>query len=265
MECPKCDKMKNNFDAASIKIHLFQHYRSHWEDKFPKDVPENSLEIFCGLCKPQRRFKSSTPRGVRGSVMCHWALQHEQLKEVLKNDEEVDDEFIDDLYNKISFGMNKGPPRPIRVETATVGHTATTTITYNERDKVFSAIDKNYAVNKSNKGKRTKKYVNKSKKIVEPKSDTSEDEEEDPLAKRRLLSGPVKRSEINFTMEDLEADGDSDDWSEEEHGFKRRSSPNPNVGPKRVLPRRSSARQKGSYLELIGHDESDDDEEEEEV
>ena len=40
----------------------------------------------------------ATPEGVRKSMVCHWAIAHEELKDVLAQDEEISGEFVDRLY-----------------------------------------------------------------------------------------------------------------------------------------------------------------------
>lgn len=40
----------------------------------------------------------ATPEGVRKSMVCHWAIAHEELKDVLAQDDEISGAFVDRLY-----------------------------------------------------------------------------------------------------------------------------------------------------------------------
>ena len=40
----------------------------------------------------------ATPEGVRKSMVCHWAIAHEELKDVLAQDDEINGDFVDRLY-----------------------------------------------------------------------------------------------------------------------------------------------------------------------
>jgi hypothetical protein len=119
LSCPKCSELKKNSDAAALKIHLLQqHYTSEWDrmvrqrramlltmrnnvalvlqlDSTPRD---SDTLYYCDLCPSRKRFVSTTAKGVRGAITCHWAIQHGQLKEVLQRDPEITGKFIDRLY-----------------------------------------------------------------------------------------------------------------------------------------------------------------------
>ena len=40
----------------------------------------------------------ATPEGVRKSMVCHWAIAHEELKDVLAQDADISAAFVDRLY-----------------------------------------------------------------------------------------------------------------------------------------------------------------------
>ena len=88
-ECPSCEAMKGNKDAPSLRIHMFQHYRHEWEGKLNATVPRDALEIWCDRCPTRKRISGVTPEGARGTIICHWAIQHQELRTVLEQDSKV--------------------------------------------------------------------------------------------------------------------------------------------------------------------------------
>ena len=30
IECPRCDEFQGNSDPASLRLHIFHHYKDHW-------------------------------------------------------------------------------------------------------------------------------------------------------------------------------------------------------------------------------------------
>ena len=49
----------------------------------------------------------ATPEGVRKSMVCHWAIAHEELKDVLAQDADISAAFVDRLY---ADQINKNMP-----------------------------------------------------------------------------------------------------------------------------------------------------------
>jgi hypothetical protein len=94
--CPKCDQMKRNRDRASLRIHLFQHYRERWADRLKRVAKDDAKEINCDACK--KKVTGATVSGVRNSIVCHWAIQHDELKDALAEDNSITKEFTDRLY-----------------------------------------------------------------------------------------------------------------------------------------------------------------------
>ena len=118
--CPKCGGLKTNKDSATLRIHLYQHYKSRWEKSvgtyfvgqsrhndfsnvFSTQMEEwmvdkDALEISCRLCPSRKKIAGATPSGAKGSMICHLAIQHEELRDALKEDKSIDQEFIQKLY-----------------------------------------------------------------------------------------------------------------------------------------------------------------------
>ena len=97
--CPKCDLMKRNRDRATLRIHLFQHYQQHWEARLNLVAPgTDAREIKCDSPKCKKKMTGATLEGVRKSMVCHWAIAHEELKDVLVQDADISEDFVERLY-----------------------------------------------------------------------------------------------------------------------------------------------------------------------
>jgi molybdenum cofactor biosynthesis enzyme MoaA len=69
--------------------------------------PKNRLQInklakgektlFCDRC-PRKRITGATVEGTRTAAVCHFAIQHYELRGVLEKDPKITPEFLKDMY-----------------------------------------------------------------------------------------------------------------------------------------------------------------------
>jgi len=102
LSCPKCGECAKNRDPNTLKLHIFHHYLHHWHDKVP---PMTKKDTMCEQCTPAKRIVGANPEGCRTALICHLAIQHEELKEVMSQDSELPPSLLEDLY-----GVQIGKP-----------------------------------------------------------------------------------------------------------------------------------------------------------
>ena len=51
-----------------------------------------------------KRVTGATPAGTRNAMICHWAINHKELKTVMLDDPDVDDNFVNALFF-VSLGL----------------------------------------------------------------------------------------------------------------------------------------------------------------
>jgi len=102
LRCPKCDECGRNKDPNTLKLHIFHHYLHHWQDKVP---PMTKKDTMCEQCTPPKRIVGANPEGCRTALICHLAIQHEELKEVMIQDKDLPPSLVEDLY-----GVQTGKP-----------------------------------------------------------------------------------------------------------------------------------------------------------
>jgi len=97
IECPHCNEYKGNSDASKLRLHLFHHYKDRWESRV--DTLEKGHNYFyCDSCPKRKQLRGGNEEGARLSAICHFAIQHHELREVLKRDDSLSDNFINELY-----------------------------------------------------------------------------------------------------------------------------------------------------------------------
>ena len=99
IKCPKCSKFDRNRCPNNLKLHLFHHYLDFWKDTVPKI---DQKETQCEQCTPNKRIVGANPEGCRTALICHRAIQHDELREALQNDETLPEGFIQTLYGETS-------------------------------------------------------------------------------------------------------------------------------------------------------------------
>eukprot|EP00092_Neocalanus_flemingeri_P023584 GFUD01025575.1.p1 GENE.GFUD01025575.1~~GFUD01025575.1.p1 ORF type:complete len:463 (+),score=121.88 GFUD01025575.1:105-1493(+) len=99
IKCPKCKDFDKNKDSNNLKLHIFHHYLDFWEDKVAKMTKNDTV---CDKCSPLKRIVGANPEGCRTALICHRAIQHEELRTVLENDKELPEGFIEELFGEVS-------------------------------------------------------------------------------------------------------------------------------------------------------------------
>ena len=78
---------------------MFHHYLDYWSDRLPNIT---SNEIVCKQCDPPKKIVGANLEGCRIALICHRAIQHEELRKALIKDTSIERSFIEDLYEKKS-------------------------------------------------------------------------------------------------------------------------------------------------------------------
>ena len=106
IKCPKCSKYDRNKDPENLKLHIFHHYLDYWKDKIP--VIEGK-ETSCEQCSHVKKIVGANPDGCRTSLICHRALQHDELRDALETDPSLSPSFFEALFGEAS------PKRQLKV------------------------------------------------------------------------------------------------------------------------------------------------------
>jgi len=105
-ECPHCNECKNNMDPSRLRLHVFHHYKDRWEHRL--DPLERGPNYFyCNMCPKRKQIKGANDEGARMSTICHFAIQHHELRDVLNRDERLPENFVSDLYYDIDLKEGK--------------------------------------------------------------------------------------------------------------------------------------------------------------
>jgi len=105
-ECPHCNECKNNMDPSRLRLHVFHHYKDRWEHRL--DPLERGPNYFyCNMCPKRKQIKGANEEGARMSTICHFAIQHHELRDVLNRDERLPENFVSDLYYDIDLKEGK--------------------------------------------------------------------------------------------------------------------------------------------------------------
>jgi len=101
-ECPHCNDCKGNTDASRLRLHVFHHYKDRWEHRL--DALEKGQNYFyCNMCPKRKQLRGANEEGARMSTICHFAIQHQELRDVLAKDERLPENFVKDLYYDIDL------------------------------------------------------------------------------------------------------------------------------------------------------------------
>merc|ERR1711981_1054456 len=67
--------------------------------------PDN--RYFCDVCPKRKSVTGATPEGAKLAAVCHFSIQHGELRNVLKEDTSLKENFISDLYWDIDHPNEK--------------------------------------------------------------------------------------------------------------------------------------------------------------
>ena len=97
MKCPKCSACDRNRDPNNLKLHMFHHYLDYWTDTVPA---LDSRETVCHQCDPGKKIIGANPEGCRIALICHRAIQHDELRGALEADTTLPRNFVQELYGE---------------------------------------------------------------------------------------------------------------------------------------------------------------------
>lgn len=132
-ECPHCDDCKNNADPSKLRLHVFLHYKDRWENRLDK-LEKGQNCFYCDSCPKRKQLKGADEAGAKTSAICHFAIQHHELRTVLNKDERLPFNFVKDLYSDID--LKEGESKETKLEENT---TTTSPVKTLEPTKVSKA------------------------------------------------------------------------------------------------------------------------------
>lgn len=112
IECPHCAEYKDNSDGSKLRLHIFLHYKDRWEKRIDKLEKGNNY-FYCDSCPKRKQLKGANEEGARLSAICHFAIQHHELRAVLKMDDSLPENFVNDLYWDIDSKPKDNPPNTV--------------------------------------------------------------------------------------------------------------------------------------------------------
>jgi len=148
IECPHCNEFKDNSDGSKLRLHIFLHYKDRWEKRVDSLEKGNNF-FYCDACPKRKQLRGANEEGARLSSICHFAIQHHELREVLKKDDTLPENFIKDLYWDID---SKPKDNPLATTLAPQGNKQTSSSK--------SASKQNSKVPEPTRGRRPKAKVN---------------------------------------------------------------------------------------------------------
>jgi len=291
LECPFKDEFKCNLtnkqrtEHHDFRMHFFLHYRifkiedvDHWDERLKNLEKGDQLSMYCDLCPIRKRIKAATENGLRNSMICHLAVIHDELRDVMEKDSRISKDFIKAVYYDIDLkklqasggkipSPQKSPPKvqqsenfaknspPKKAETNGYkpGPKSKTkkpkeSLEEENSDNVDDPEDFDFPSDESDQDSAPKRKINNvtngsaSKKSATKSKPRSRKSSPTPMRENKNIIR--KRKPINFTVDDL-----NDDEAEDEN-WKGSPKVQPKMGVegKRVMPgRRSRQTPKKTY------------------
>merc|ERR1712029_62300 len=112
MSCPHCALLDQNVDANMLRLHICTHYKNFWKGKITGRLRKDSNQELvrkCAMCN--RAISGGTQDGLHQAAICHFAIQHLELRQALENDKTLRDGFVTELFQdigKVESGKKSG-------------------------------------------------------------------------------------------------------------------------------------------------------------
>merc|ERR1711874_499662 len=112
LECPFKDEFNCNLSQKQktehhdFRMHFFLHFRSatdHWDERLKNLEKGDQLSMYCDLCPTRKRIKAATENGLRNSMICHLAVIHDELRDVMEKDSRLSKDFIKAVYYDVDL------------------------------------------------------------------------------------------------------------------------------------------------------------------
>ena len=244
---------KQRSDKQDFRKHLFLHYRnstrewitSYWDERLKNVKRGEQLSMYCDLCSTRKVIKAPTQNGLRNSMICHLALFHNELRDIMDKDEKLSKDFIKSVFHDVDFkkiwkNVVKEViklRKPNEIEPF---------VKDNDLDDIPDLSSDEPDLWPKNPAGSTSKKNSVIKSKPRPRKSSP-----DPVLKENK-EVVRKRRPINFTLEDLDLDNDE---AEDENWT---GSPN-SVVTKTATAKRASSRRKSrnSVKKYTPEDESD--------
>jgi len=258
IKCPKCSKFDKNRCPNNLKLHIFHHYLHFWKEKIP-DI--EGKETVCEQCSPSKKIVGANSEGCRIALICHRAIQHNELRPALENDPSLPDGFIEKLYGEES---NK-PVKVLQVNERTRDNADKTSDSVDiskERLRIAEEVRKRefileYDKSKENNSEKISKKRRKEEKLMELEKIL------EAKMSRNIEQLPYVGKRIKQNLQNIDFDEDSeddDDWSKKAKKDFADEIPSLNkIKPRERLPRRQVAPTNlTEKVQEMSDDDSDD-------
>ena len=62
-----------------------------------KNLEQGEKCYYCDLCTQRKRIKGDTPQGIKKSMVCHLAIQHQELRPIMDADSRLTPDFVNNV------------------------------------------------------------------------------------------------------------------------------------------------------------------------
>jgi len=244
IKCPKCNKFDKNRCPNNLKLHIFHHYLDFWKEKIP-DI--DGKETVCEQCSPSKKIVGANSDGCRTALICHRAIQHDELRGALENDPTLPDGFVEKLYGE----QNSKPVKVLKVNERTRDNAENSSSDNvdisQERVRIAEEVRKREFLLEYDRNDRSKE--NNSEKTSKKRRNEDKLKELEKILEAKMNSNieqlPYVGKRIKQNLQNINFDDDSeddDDWSKRAKTDFADKIPSLNkIKPRERLPRRQVA------------------------
>ena len=211
--CRLTEKQKS--DKQDFRKHLFLHYRnsakqwitSYWDERLKNVKKGEQLSMYCDLCSTRKVIKAPTQNGLRNSMICHLALFHDELRDIMEKDEKLSKDFIKFVFYDVDL---KKIWKNVVNEVIKLGkaNEIKTLVKDNDLDEIPDISSDEPDLWPQNPAGSTSKKTSVIQSKPRPRKSSP-----DPVMKANK-EVVRKRRPINFTLEDLDNDeADDENWT----------------------------------------------------
>ena len=61
-------------------------------------MPKSGDNYYCDLCPTKKYISGGTKEGIKSSAACHLAIQHDELRKYLEEDEKFPNQLVSEAY-----------------------------------------------------------------------------------------------------------------------------------------------------------------------
>ena len=80
---------------VELRLHEQYHDIFHFQIK---SLSKGDKVYYCDICPSKKPSRGASDEGARNAAICHFAIQHHELRNLMKKDDRLSKEFILDVY-----------------------------------------------------------------------------------------------------------------------------------------------------------------------